>query len=138
MGETSLPMELELIWMSISAVTLMLAIIWTLVIFWPYLKKTKAIAIESLQLGKQSADHLATLQEKINPLVADTRETIDRINELVSEAREVGLSDLAKKLEEHISIIREGVERNTKPIPLRTRPEPSGTDGAPQLDPTRR
>ena len=72
MGDASvLPVWLNLIWMSLSALTLIGALIWTLFIFWPYLKVTKAMQIESLKLGKESNDALQKMQGEFIPVLKD-------------------------------------------------------------------
>ena len=100
MGDASvLPVWLNLIWMSLSALTLVGALIWTLFIFWPYLKVTKKMQIESLKLGKESNDALQKMQGEFIPVLRDLEESIVNIREVVHDVKagEGKVGDAIKK-----------------------------------------
>ncbi len=100
MGDASvLPVWLNLIWMSLSAITLIGALIWTLLIFWPYLKVTKAMQIESLNLGKESNDALQKMQEEFVPVLRDLEDSIVNIKDVIHDVKagEGKVGDALKK-----------------------------------------
>tara|TARA_Y100000034_G_scaffold100998_1_gene124947 strand:- start:233 stop:727 length:495 start_codon:yes stop_codon:yes gene_type:complete len=100
MGDASvLPFWANVIWMSLSGVTLLGACIWTVFIFWPYLKETKQMQIESLKLGKESNDALQKMQGEFIPVLKDLEESIVNIRDVVHDVKagEGRVGDAIKK-----------------------------------------
>ncbi len=89
MGESSsLPPWLNMIWMSISFITLIGAGIWTFVFFYPYLKQVRAMQFEALKLGRESTKVLEELHGQIKPLVDKIDRNVGRVDELFGKLEE--------------------------------------------------
>lgn len=127
MGQaTSLPLWANVLWMSLSWATLTGAAIWTLCIFWPILREGRRMQIEALRLGRVSTDALADLQRELKSVVADVKRVTERTERLLDRMER---EDTFKRVEAHIAAIRSRIERDTNPLPIRTRPELVGKDG---------
>lgn len=127
MGDSSsLPAWLNLIWMSISFITLIGAAVWTFVFFYPYLKQMKQMQFEALKLGRESTKVLEGLNEEITPLVDKIHSSLDRAERMVGELEE---KDLFNRVETHLESIRLNIEEKSKPLPLVRRPTPVSTNG---------
>ncbi len=119
MGESSsLPPWLNMIWMSISFITLIGAGIWTFVFFYPYLKQVRAMQFEALKLGRESTKVLEELHGQIKPLVDKIDRNVGRVDELFGKLEE---KDVFGKLEEHMGVIRNRIEKDTEPIKRKPR-----------------
>jgi len=128
MGQASaLPQWLNLIWMSLSMVTLVGAGIWTIFIFYPYLKVMKEMQIEALKLGKESTKVLQGLNEEIKPMVDKIHSNLDRAESMFDKVEEREIFD---KVEEHLHSIRDAVEEKTRPLPLLRRPVTVKSNGS--------
>lgn len=111
MGQAgSLPASLNLIWMCISAITLIGGIFWIVVIFWPLLKEQKQIALRGLSLMEESN--------------ASIQKTVSQIEEALKDV------DIKKfqKLEVHMEAIRNKIERNVATVKPKRRNELTATE----------
>lgn len=114
MGQVALPVWVNLIWMSISAITLIGAIIWTIFIFWPYLRETKKMQLEGLNLAKKSSDDIGELIRKLDPMVEKAKETADRIGEIADRFDQKLSDDFLGRVEDAM----DSITLSKKPLPV--------------------
>ncbi len=127
MGDSSsLPAWLNLIWMSLSFVTLMGAAIWTFAFFYPYLKQMRQMQFEALKLGRESTKVLEGLNNEIKPTIEKINGSLDRVDKLALDFEE---KDIFNRVESHLESIRENIEVRTTPLPVVRRPAGVGTNG---------
>ncbi len=127
MGDSSsLPAWLNLIWMSLSFLTLMGAAIWTFCFFYPYLKQMRMMQFEALKLGRESTKVLEGLNNEIKPTIEKINRSLDRAESLVEEFEE---KDIFNRVESHLESIRSNIEEKSKPLPLVRRPSPVHNNG---------
>jgi len=81
----AIPAWLQIAW-AIGGVTVAVGgILWIGLIFYPYLKLTRSVMLESLELGKKTADVLGELQKELAPMVTDAKELVREAKELWKE-----------------------------------------------------
>ena len=61
------------------------AIAYVLCIFWPYLRWTRAMMVRSFELALRTANLLATIQERIGPLIDAIETLVNRIKRILDE-----------------------------------------------------
>jgi hypothetical protein len=128
MGQVSaLPQWVNLIWMSLSMVTLVGAGIWTIFIFYPYLKAMKEMQIEALKLGRESTRILEGMNDEISPMVDKFHKSLDRADAMVSKVEK---KDIFGRVENHLESIRLNIEERSKPLPVVRRPTAARTNGS--------
>ena len=128
MGDSSsLPAWLNLIWMSLSFLTLMGAAIWTFAFFYPYLKQMRTMQFEALKLGRESTKVLEGLNDEIKPTVDKIHRSLDRAENLFSDFEK---RDIFNRVENHLESIRQNIEERSKPLPVVRRPTAAKTNGS--------
>lgn len=116
MGDSSsLPAWLNLIWMSLSFVTLMGAAIWTFAFFYPYLKQMRKMQFEALKLGRESTKVLEGLNDEIKPMVDKIHRGLDRAEKMVDDLEK---KDVVNRVESHLESIRDSIEERTRTLPV--------------------
>lgn len=119
MGDSSsLPAWVNLIWMSVSFVTLMGAAVWTFGFFYPYLKQMRQMQFEALKLGRESTKVLESMNQEIKPMVDKIHSNLDRAETMLSRFDK---EDTFTKLESHMEAIRLRIEKDTEPIKRKQR-----------------
>lgn len=132
MGQASgLPVWVNLVWMSISGITLFGGVIWIVFIFWPYLRETKKMQIEGLDLGRQSNNTLADLVRKVDPVIEKIERTAERVEDTIKKFEKHDLNKFEKAIQEapsrlkemagYMKDIRDRVHRDTELLPVRER-----------------
>jgi len=107
-------------------VTLVGAGIWTIFIFYPYLRVMKEMQIEALLLGKESTQILKGLNDEIKPTIDKIIHSLDRAESLVDDFEK---RDVFNRVENHLENIRANIEVRTQPLPVVRRPTGVGTNG---------
>ena len=104
MGQASaLPQWLNLIWMSLSMITLVGAGIWTIFIFYPYLKVMKEMQIEALKMGRESTDILEGMNKEMKPMIDKIDHTLSSADDLLNQANDPEKSKIITHFERTIN-----------------------------------
>jgi hypothetical protein len=122
-----LPEWFAILWGILSSSSVILGILWISILFWPRFRDGHRMAIESIKIGRETAELLRTVKDELLATLKETNNVMKRINAVFPEGKEEDLKQSLANLEEHIKVIRDGVEKNTKPLPVLTRP-PEGKD----------
>lgn len=67
--------------------TLALAICWTVFIFWPYLRLTRRVMVESLRLAEASNRLLAGIESDILSTLTETRAAVAEVRKAVADVK---------------------------------------------------
>ena len=127
MGDSSsLPAWLNLIWMSLSFLTLMGAAVWTFAFFYPYLKQMRQMQFEALKLGRESTKVLEGLNDEIKPMVDKIHRSLDRAETIVDDFEK---TDVFLRVENHLESIRDSIAERTRTLPVMRRPIGTRTNG---------
>jgi hypothetical protein len=81
----SLPEWLQYVWAISGSSALLLAVIWTLFIFFPYLKRMERKQDRGLEIAEQTAIVLNDTQDKVIPIVDKADEVITKVDKIVSK-----------------------------------------------------
>ena len=104
MGQvSSLPQWVNIVWMSISMITLVGAGVWTIFIFYPYLKAMKTMQIEALKLGRDSTKILEGMNDELRPMVDKIDTTLSKADVLLDQADEPEKSKIIIHFEKAIN-----------------------------------
>lgn len=75
--QTALPPWLQIAWACAGVATLLGGFIWIMFIFWPYLRWSKKMMLDSFTLGQETAKEIHRLQEETKPLIEDARRLLE-------------------------------------------------------------
>lgn len=75
--QSAVPSWLQIAWACAGIGTLFGGFAWIVFIFWPYLRWSKRMMVDSYLLGQKTAERLAELQVQTKPLIDDARKLVD-------------------------------------------------------------
>lgn len=81
--QSAVPAWLQICWAIAGLAVAVGGALWIAFIFYPYIKWTKRIMLESLVLGQETAKILETLKREIDPMILDLRGVVKDVREMV-------------------------------------------------------
>lgn len=84
----NLPQWMQWAWALAGTSMLILAVVWALFVFWPYLRLTKKVMLRSLELSEKTADHFTKLQDELKPILEKLGDSTDDIRTIITDGRE--------------------------------------------------
>ena len=84
-AQGGLPMWLQWAWGLAGVFAFFGAIGYVLLIFWPYLRWTRAMMLRSFELGKETAEILEKIEQRVGPLVGELESLAKRGKRIMDE-----------------------------------------------------
>jgi hypothetical protein len=82
------------------------------------------MGFQSLDMAKETVEAVKEVRSELRPVVDDLKYVTEQAKPVVDRLNKAVVEDgILERAEEHMRIIRERVERDTKPIGIKTRPE---------------
>lgn len=104
---SSLPLWVQYVWAISGSCALILAILWTGFIMWPYLRRTEAKMNESLKLGRETTKVIEEVHKELKPIIADLKEVVGKVRATTDQINGTLEPETIKKIS---TAIEKGVE----------------------------
>jgi hypothetical protein len=95
----AIPPWVQYVWAAAGITVALGGVVWILFIFWPYLRWSKAVMRESLEIGKRTAAHLDQLQNELTPVIEDLRTAVADAKDMLHELRGEHFDRMVKAVE---------------------------------------
>jgi hypothetical protein len=98
--QSQIPTWLQWAWALAGLVIAAGGFVWILGIFWPYLRWSKRVMRQSLELGQQTAGILQQVQRELDPVIKDVKAVAADVRAMVAEFRKANdLEKISKALD---------------------------------------
>jgi len=101
----SIPHWLQMVWAISGSTALILAIVWTIFIFYPYLRRMEAKQDKALEMGAETSKILQEVQKSLNPIIEDIRTIVHEVRATLDQVKGALDEGTIKKIESAIQSV---------------------------------